>query len=32
MGIPYSVIDHLVDEFGPDLEKKFFGKKRPSKP
>jgi hypothetical protein len=32
MGIPYSVIDHLVDEFGPDLEKKFFGKKRPSEP
>jgi len=32
MGIPYSVIDHLVDEFGPDLQKKFFGKKRPSEP
>jgi hypothetical protein len=32
MGIPYSVIDHLVDEFGPDLERKFFGKKRPSEP
>jgi hypothetical protein len=27
MGIPYSVIDHLVDEFGPDLERKFFRKK-----
>ena len=23
-GIPLSVIDHLVDEFGPDLEKKFL--------
>jgi hypothetical protein len=22
-GIPFSVIDHLIDEFGPDLEKKF---------
>jgi hypothetical protein len=29
MGIPYSVIDHLLDEFGPDLENKFFKKKRP---
>jgi hypothetical protein len=29
MGIPYSVIDHLVDEFGPDLERKFFKKKKP---
>jgi len=27
MGIPFSVIDHLVDEFGPDLEKKFHWKK-----
>jgi hypothetical protein len=26
-GIPFSVIDHLVDEFGPDLEKKFHLKK-----
>jgi len=24
MGIPYSIIDDLVDEFGPDLQKKFF--------
>ncbi len=32
MGLPFSVIDHLVDEFGPDLEKKFFGKKKPSDP
>jgi hypothetical protein len=30
MGIPYSVIDHLVDEFGPDLERKFFKKKKPA--
>jgi hypothetical protein len=29
MGIPYSVIDHLVDEFGPDLERKFFKKTKP---
>jgi hypothetical protein len=29
MGIPYSVIDHLVDEFGPDLERKFHKKKKP---
>ena len=26
-GIPFNVIDHLVDEFGPDLEKKFHLKK-----
>jgi len=25
-GIPFSMIDHLIDEFGPDLEKKFLGK------
>ena len=23
-GIPFSVIDHLIDEFGPDLQKKFL--------
>jgi hypothetical protein len=27
MGIPFSVIDHLIDEFGPDLEKKFLLRK-----
>jgi hypothetical protein len=27
MGIPFSVIDHLIDEFGPDLERKFLRKK-----
>lgn len=32
MGIPYSVLDHLIDEFGPDLEGKLFHKKRPSEP
>jgi hypothetical protein len=26
-GIPFSVIDHLIDEFGPDLEKKFLRRK-----
>ena len=25
--IPFSTIDHLVDEFGPDLEKRFLHKK-----
>jgi hypothetical protein len=25
--IPFSVIDHLIDEFGPNLEKKFLGRK-----
>ncbi len=25
--IPLSVIDHLIDEFGPNLEKKFLGRK-----
>lgn len=25
--IPFSVIDHLIDEFGPDLEKRFLGRK-----
>jgi hypothetical protein len=23
IGIPFSVIDHLVDEFGPDLQRKL---------
>jgi hypothetical protein len=27
MGIPFSMIDHLIDEFGPDLEKKFLRRK-----
>jgi hypothetical protein len=27
MSIPSRVIDELVNEFGPDLEKKLFGKK-----
>lgn len=27
MGIPFSVVDHLIDEFGPDLEKKFLTRK-----
>lgn len=27
MGIPFSAIDHLIDEFGPDLEQKFLGRK-----
>lgn len=26
-GIPFSVMDHLIDEFGPDLEKKFLRRK-----
>jgi hypothetical protein len=26
-GIPFSAIDHLIDEFGPDLERRFLGKK-----
>lgn len=26
-GVPFGVIDHLIDEFGPDLEKKFLGRK-----
>lgn len=26
-GIPFTLIDHLIDEFGPDLEKKFLQKK-----
>jgi len=26
-GIPFSVIDHVIDEFGPDLEKKFLRRK-----
>ena len=25
--IPFNVIDHLIDEFGPDLEKKFLRRK-----
>lgn len=32
MGIPFSVIDHLVDEFGPDLQRKFFGRKSSAEP
>jgi hypothetical protein len=27
MSIPFSMIDQIVNEFGPDLEKKVFGKK-----
>jgi hypothetical protein len=27
MSLPFSMIDELVNEFGPDLEKKIFGKK-----
>ncbi len=27
MGIPLSVIDHLIDEFGPDLEKRLLRRK-----
>jgi hypothetical protein len=27
MSIPFSMIDEIVNEFGPDLEKKIFGKK-----
>ena len=27
MGIPFRMIDELFNEFGPDLEKKLFGKK-----
>lgn len=26
-GIPFAVIDHLIDEFGPNLEKKFLRRK-----
>ena len=26
-GIPFKMIDHLIDEFGPDPEKKFLGRK-----
>jgi len=26
-GIPFSVIDHLVDEFGPDLQRKLTPKR-----
>lgn len=26
-GVPFSVIDHLIDEFGPDLEKRFLRRK-----
>jgi hypothetical protein len=27
-GIPFSMIDHLIDEFGPDLERKFLRRTR----
>lgn len=27
LGIPFSAIDHLTDEFGPDLERRFLRKK-----
>jgi len=27
-GIPFSAIDHVIDEFGPDLEKRFLRKKK----
>lgn len=27
-GIPFSVIDHVIDEFGPDLERRFLRKKK----
>jgi len=30
MSIPFSVIDHLVDEFGPDLQRKLSRKRQPS--
>jgi hypothetical protein len=26
-GLPFSVIDHLIEEFGPDLQKKLLGRK-----
>jgi hypothetical protein len=26
-GIPFSAIDHVIDEFGPDLERRFLRKK-----
>jgi hypothetical protein len=28
MGIPFSVIDHLVEEFGPDLQRKLTRKRK----
>ena len=28
MGIPFSVIDHLVDEFGPHLQRKLTRKRK----
>jgi len=27
MSIPFGIIDELVNEFGPDMEKKIAGKK-----
>jgi len=27
MSVPFGMIDELVNEFGPDVEKKMFGKK-----
>jgi len=27
MSLPFSIIDELVNEFGPDMEKKIAGKK-----
>ena len=31
-GIPFDVIDHLIDEFGPDLENKFLRRKVKAQP
>ena len=31
-GIPFSVIDHLVDEFGPDLQRKLTCKRKQAEP
>lgn len=28
LGIPFSMLDHLIDEFGPDLERKFLRRSR----
>ena len=30
MGVPFSVIDHLIDEFGPDLQKLVTPRKQAS--
>jgi len=31
-GVPFSVIDHLVDEFGPDLQRKLTRKRKQAEP